>query len=135
MKNKNIKILILIFGLIFLAAIITRGFGLFTDIVPKEEVLPPVGPVKEFTISGTEYSFNPSSITVSTGDRVKITFQNIGRAPHNLTIEGLGVSTRTIRSGQTDTIEFTALTPGTYTFICSVPGHAAAGMVGNLIVE
>ena len=47
----------------------------------------------------------------------------------------LGISTKTIGSGQTETIEFVAPTSGTYTFICSVPGHATAGMVGDLIVE
>jgi uncharacterized cupredoxin-like copper-binding protein len=25
--------------------------------------------------------------------------------------------------------------PGTYTFICQIPGHPEAGMVGTLIVE
>jgi len=95
----------------------------------------PASAVKEFTISGTEFSLNPASINVKAGDRVKIIFKNIGRAPHNWTIEGLGVSTKTIGGGQTDTIEFTASASGTYSIFCSVPGHRAAGMEGQLIVE
>lgn len=101
--------------------------------VPSPEV--PTAEVREITVSGTEFSFSPSSITVSAGGRVKITFRNIGGASHNLVVEGLGVSTNTIGGGQQDILEFTAPASGTYTFFCSVPGHRAAGMVGNLIVE
>jgi nitrite reductase (NO-forming) len=66
---------------------------------------------------------------------VKIIFKNEGKAPHNLVIQGLGIGTRTIGVGQTDTIEFTAPSSGTYTFYCSVPGHRAAGMEGRLEVK
>lgn len=99
----------------------------------KEVVAPPV--VKKLTVSGTEYSFEPSSITVSVGERVKIIFRNEGRAPHNLIVEGLEVGTKTVGSGQTDILEFTAPTSGTYTTFCSVSGHRAAGMEGTLEVE
>ncbi len=93
------------------------------------------GPVKEITVVGTEFSFNPSSISVRAGEKVKIIFKNLGGATHNLTIEGLGASTKTIGPDKTDTIEFTAPTSGTYNFFCSIPGHKAAGMEGQLIVE
>lgn len=33
------------------------------------------------------------------------------------------------------TMTFTASTPGTYTYLCSVPGHAQEGMVGTFVVE
>lgn len=90
---------------------------------------------KEFTIEGSEFSFSPASITISAGEKVKLTFENQGRAPHNLVVEGLGISTRTIGSGQTDAVEFTAPASGTYIFFCSVPGHKTAGMEGSLKVE
>ena len=35
----------------------------------------------------------------------------------------------------TATISFTATTPGTYQYLCPVPGHAQKGMVGTLIVS
>lgn len=91
--------------------------------------------VKEVTVVGREYAFSPSTISISAGERVKITFQNNGGTPHNLVIEGLGISTRTIGSGKTDIVEFTAPASGTYSFFCSVPGHRVAGMEGNLRVE
>jgi len=83
--------------------------------------------VKEITVVGTEFSFNPSSISIQAGEKVRIIFKNLGGANHNLIIEGSGVSTKTI--------EFTFPAAGTYNFFCSIPGHKAAGMTGSLIVE
>jgi plastocyanin len=34
----------------------------------------------------------------------------------------------------TAALTFTAITPGTYRYLCPVPGHAAKGMIGKLIV-
>lgn len=102
-----------------------------SELTAPEEVLES----REVVVVGTEYAFSPSTITVKIGQRVKINFQNEGRAIHNLVIEGLGISTKTIRGGRADTIEFTAPTSGTYTIFCSVPGHRAAGMIGSLMVE
>jgi uncharacterized cupredoxin-like copper-binding protein len=41
--------------------------------------------------------------------------------------------TKTITGGQTSVS--VDLTPGTYTFFCSVPGHEQAGMKGTLTVK
>lgn len=95
----------------------------------------PVSGVKEINVVGTEFSFNPSSISVKAGEKVKIIFKNNGGAPHNLALEGLGITTKTVGGGQTDVLEFTAPSSGTYTFFCSVPGHRASGMEGSLKVE
>lgn len=103
---------------------------------PEDKVSPPtLLEVKEITVIGAEMFFSPSTVTVQAGQQVKINFQNKGSTIHNLIIEGLGISTKTIRDGQTDVIEFTAPTSGTYAIFCSVPGHRAAGMKGSLIVE
>jgi azurin len=42
--------------------------------------------------------------------------------------------TKLVGGGESDTIEFTAPAKGTYTFICSFPGHYAL-MKGSFIVE
>lgn len=91
--------------------------------------------IKEITVVGTEFAFSPSAITVQAGENVKLTFKNEGRAPHNLVIEGLGISTKIIGSGKTDTIEFISPDPGTYAVFCSVGSHRAEGMEGDLIAE
>lgn len=113
-------------------------------VAPKETAQPtetpsttqtPTSGVTEISVSGTEFSFSPASISVKAGERVKITFRNIGKASHNLALEGLGVTTKTIGTEQTDVVEFTAPSSGTYNFFCSVPGHRTAGMEGRLKVE
>ncbi|MDO8436206.1 MAG: cupredoxin domain-containing protein [bacterium] len=91
--------------------------------------------VEEITVVGNDFSFSPSQITVKSGKRVKIIFENKGNVSHNLVIEGLGVTTKTIGSGQKDVVEFTASIQGKFDIICSVPGHKEAGMEGSLIVE
>ena len=95
----------------------------------------PSSPAEEITITGKEFVFSPALITVKAGQRVKLTFKNEGNYPHNLSIDGLGITTKTIGSGQTDTIEFTASSAGSYAIFCSVPGHREAGMRGALIIE
>lgn len=50
--------------------------------------------------------------------------------------ESVIISTSMLGDGETDSITFTVPDePGEYDFICSFPGHYAAGMVGKLIVE
>lgn len=95
----------------------------------------PIVGVTEITIVGSEFRFQPSSITVQAGERIKITFRNDGSTSHNFMIEELGIGTNTIGAGQTDIVEFTAPTSGTYTIFCSVPGHRSAGMEGDLNIE
>ena len=89
---------------------------------------------REITVSGSEFIFNPSSITLKAGEMVRLIFTNKGSAPHDLRIEELGIGTKVIRAGETDTIEFEAPSSGEYTFFCSVPGHRKAGMEGKLEV-
>src|SRR3989344_8977625 len=97
-----------------------------------EKVVAPEGKqtAKEITISGTEFSFSPSAITLEANERVRIAFNNDGKVIHNWTVEGLGIGTQTINGGKNDSVEFTAPTAGSYTFFCSVPGHRERGMVG-----
>ena len=95
---------------------------------------PLAGPLKEFTITGQNFSFNPSTITVNKGDHVKITFQNSGGF-HDLRIDEFNAATRRIQTGQEDTITFVADKTGSFEFYCSVGSHRQMGMKGTLIVQ
>lgn len=89
----------------------------------------------QITVTGSEFAFTPSTLTVKSGQTVQLTFKNMGTYPHNLTIPDLGVATKTITPGQEDTITFTPTKAGSFSFLCTVPGHADRGMKGTLIVE
>lgn len=136
--NKTIIIILIVVVVIIGGYFLLKGSYRASAPTLGEEAEPATEEVfqaKEITVSGTEYSFSSSSITVQAGDRVKIIFRNNGRIGHNFVIRNLDTSTETIGAGQTDAIEFTAPASGTYAFFCSVPGHQAAGMKGSLIVE
>ncbi len=90
--------------------------------------------VQEVTIEAKEFSFSPSVITVKAGQPVRIRLQNTGKMPHDWVIDGLA-KTSTIKSGETDTIEFTPTEAGTFSFYCSVGNHRAQGMEGKLTVN
>lgn len=90
---------------------------------------------REIRVGGDEYSFSPANITLEAGERIRLTFVNAGSLPHNLTVEGLGIATRTIGAGQSDSIEFTVEEGGTYTTFCSVGNHRAQGMEGTLEIQ
>ncbi len=89
---------------------------------------------KEFTISGQNFSFTPSMITVKKGDKVKITFNNVDGF-HDFVIDEYGVATKQAKSPYTEVVEFTADKVGSFEYYCSVGTHRAMGMKGTLKVE
>lgn len=92
------------------------------------------GDIKEFSIAGKNFGYEPASITVKKGDLVKITFVD-DEGFHDLVIEGLNVATKRIQTGESETIEFTADQTGSFAYYCSVGKHRENGMEGTLIVE
>jgi plastocyanin len=86
------------------------------------------------TVEGKEFAFAPATIEVPAGETTTITFENVGRLSHNLTIPALDAASGTIQAGNTARLTLAPETPGRYEIRCSVPGHAPAGMTGTLIV-
>lgn len=91
--------------------------------------------MQQITVTGNEFSFNPSTITVKAGQQVQVIFKNTGQYPHNFTLADLNVQTKTIQPGQQDMVTFTPTKTGSFTYICTVPGHADRGMKGTLTVQ
>ena len=103
--------------------------------------------------------FVPASISVKTGRRLRLRFTNDGTLPHNFVlakrdddIDEIAVAayqaaesgfvppsvrdkliawTRLASPGETVEVEFVVPAPGSYTYICLFPGHAAS-MLGTL---
>jgi mono/diheme cytochrome c family protein len=61
-----------------------------------------------------------------------INSQNKSQTPHDISVQGQATG-KVVRGGGTSTIKVD-LKPGKYTFLCTVPGHAQAGMKGTLTV-
>lgn len=90
--------------------------------------------VKSFTVTGSNFKFDPNTITVNKGDKVKITFVN-SAGFHDWKIDEFGAATKQINAPGTEVIEFTADKTGTFEYYCSVGKHREMGMVGKLVVQ
>lgn len=91
-------------------------------------------PVQEITVEGSKFKFEPSTITVKKGQKVKLIFKNI-EGIHDFRVDELGIATEVIEENEQESVEFTADEIGSFEFYCSVEEHRAMGMVGTLIVE
>jgi len=93
-----------------------------------------VTPPQESTVdvSAFEMGFKLSATTVPHGT-VTFKVRNDGAVPHDFRIGGKG--TETLESGQTETITVDLSKPGQFSFLCTVSGHAGAGMIGQLTVK
>ena len=93
------------------------------------------GQVIEIPISSSGFSFTKTSVTASAGT-VTLKAMNPQSVAHDISIKGNGVDVKgdQVSNGGTSTVTAN-LTPGTYEFYCSVPGHEAAGMKGTLTVS
>jgi len=83
--------------------------------------------------------FTPNRIDAKVGVPLTVRLTNKGNERHDLNFEalhmpGLGAVEAILEPGATRTISLTFDQPGTHTFICTLPGHAAAGMTGAAFV-
>ena len=84
----------------------------------------------------SEFKYEPAQLTATAGQPFKLTLQNGGTVVHDFSVKDLaGVPIQKVPAGQTVTFEFTPAKAGTYEFVCSEPGHEAAGMKGTLTVK
>ena len=91
----------------------------------------PSDPAADATLVAKNVSFSSSTLSASSGD-VTVSLANQDLFWHTFTIDSLGVDLP-VPVGATRSVTFT-VAPGTYEFICRIPGHPEAGMVGTLTV-
>jgi plastocyanin len=89
---------------------------------------------KTFDVKGLNYSFDVKEIRVKLKDKVRINFTNT-EGFHDFKIDELGVSTKVIKAGEMESVEFIANKVGVFDYFCSVGQHRANGMWGKIIVE
>ena len=104
----------------------------------------------ELSVDMTEFSFTPSSNSVSAGSEVTVSLTNSGTLEHNWVVMEAGyavdspfdatdqanvLAETSVDAGDSSTLTFTAPSDGgTYQVVCSVPGHLEGGMEGSLSV-
>ncbi len=93
----------------------------------------PIAGAPTVGVEATEFAFEPNRVVTDAGE-VNIALVNRGTMLHDLTIPALGVHLAAGR-GETTTVGLSGLNRGEYPILCTVPGHAEAGMVGVLVVE
>jgi uncharacterized cupredoxin-like copper-binding protein len=76
--------------------------------------------------------FEPKEVTIPANTDVTAVIRNDGAAPHNFSIDELGIDVD-VAPGETKETVINA-PAGEYEYYCNVPGHKEAGMVGKLIV-
>ena len=94
-----------------------------------------------------EEGSNPE-VRVNSGDEVTITTINAGKSFHAFGVvsnpddfnsvifdSAIAAATNPLKPGESGEVTFLAGAPGTYYYICTVPGHALQGMKGSFIVE
>ena len=78
-----------------------------------------------------EFRFTLSTKSVKHGP-VTFAVTGAGALPHDFKINGK--TTKLLSGGQTQNLTVTFAKPGKYPYLCTVTGHAAAGMKGTLTV-
>ena len=88
----------------------------------------------EFTMTAKNFEFDPSTITVKKGEKVRLIITAADH-DHGFKLDAFDID-QVLKKGDTETIEFTATKAGTFEFKCSVYcGRGHRRMKGKLVVE
>jgi plastocyanin len=94
------------------------------------------------------FQFSPAAAEVKAGGQAEVTFKNVGVLQHTWVLvpddvdlatvseaDAInGATTGVVPGGESRSITFVAPEAGTYKYVCTIAGHALAGMVGTLTV-
>jgi uncharacterized cupredoxin-like copper-binding protein len=83
-------------------------------------------------VNGGEFFLKLTTKSIAKPGKATFVFKNIGRVSHNFKINGK--RTPLISPGKTANLVVT-LKKGRHPYLCTVPGHAAAGMKGVFTVR
>ena len=82
----------------------------------------------------TQLKFNTNKLSAKAG-KITITMTNPSSLPHDIAIKGGATAQGNVVTQGGKSVVTITLKPGKYTFYCSVDGHEAAGMNGELDVS
>ena len=84
-------------------------------------------------VKGGEFFFRLSTKSIAKPTKVTFVFKNIGHVAHDFKINGK--QTPLLTPGKTAKLVVSFKKKGKYPYLCTVPGHAAAGMKGTFTVR
>jgi uncharacterized cupredoxin-like copper-binding protein len=84
------------------------------------------------TVTATEFKFKLSKASAPKGT-VAFKVVNKGKVPHDFKINGK--KTKLLAAGKSQTLTVTFAKAGKQAYLCTVPGHAPAGMKGTFTVK
>jgi uncharacterized cupredoxin-like copper-binding protein len=84
-------------------------------------------------VSGGEFFFKLSAKSIAKPGTVTFVFKNVGHVQHDFHISGK--TTPLIQPGKSAKLAVTFKKAGKFSYLCTVPGHAAAGMKGVFTVR
>jgi uncharacterized cupredoxin-like copper-binding protein len=84
-------------------------------------------------VTGKEFSFKLSANSIAKPGTVTFNFKNAGSIDHDFKIAGK--KTPRVKPGKSARLVVTFKKEGKYPYLCTVPGHAAAGMKGVFTVR
>ena len=93
----------------------------------------PARAATKISVRGKEFSFHLSKRSIPKPGKVTFSFHNVGTMAHDFRIGGK--QTRLIGPGKTARLRVTFHKKGRFTYLCTVPGHAQAGMKGVFTVR
>lgn len=85
------------------------------------------------TVAASEYKFKLSKQSLPKPGSVTFKVTNKGKIPHDFKINGK--KTKLLTPGQSANLAIKFTKKGSYNYVCTVPGHAAAGMKGVFKVQ
>ncbi|MCB0010600.1 MAG: cupredoxin domain-containing protein [Anaerolineales bacterium] len=107
-------------------------------------------PIVVEMVAVDSFAFQPDTLTLPANTSVEISLGNTGSLQHNWVLltadhdilrasrdDALnGAASPDLAGGESATFQITTpADPGDYLYVCTIPGHAVAGMVGNLTIS
>lgn len=77
-----------------------------------------------------DFSIDPEPVTAAAGSALMVT--NHGNTIHNLAVRDTDLTTDDLAAHASGTLDVSGLDAGSYAIYCTIPGHADAGMTGDL---
>ena len=99
----------------------------------EEKTAAPVDGAPEITLNAVDIDYKPATLELKAGEATNVTVTNDGKALHDFTLEEADVHVN-VKPGESKTFALTIDEPGTYEAVCTVAGHAKAGMTVDVTV-